>query len=61
MTVKKVVVDKLPNDCISCPLTNEYRKGCGKERSKNYNGALRKEKKPDRRCKLVTEGLSGYI
>lgn len=61
MNVKEVVVDNLPRDCIACPLANEYRKGCGKERSKNYNGALRKGKKPDRRCKLVTEGLSEYI
>lgn len=61
MKVKKVIVDKLPKDCIACPLANEYQKGCGKEGSKNYNGALRKGKKPDRRCKLVTEGLSEYI
>lgn len=52
MRVKKVIVDTLPKDCMLCPLTNQYRKDCGKETGINYNGGARYEKRPDERCKL---------
>lgn len=52
MTIKKVIVDELPKDCISCPLDYKHKKDCGKETGINYNGGVRHEKRPDKRCKL---------
>lgn len=52
MTIKKVIVDELPKDCILCPLTNQYRKDCGKPYGKNNNGGVVFGKEPDDRCKL---------
>nr|DAN97706.1 MAG TPA: hypothetical protein [Caudoviricetes sp.] len=48
----RVIVDNPPKDCITCPLDYRYKKDCGKEVSRNYNGGLRLGKVPDKRCKL---------
>ncbi|MFW5677370.1 MAG: hypothetical protein ACOCNL_14090 [Acetivibrio ethanolgignens] len=51
MTVKKVIVDNLPLNCIECPLFHSHKKDCGKEVSRNDNGAVQYGKVPDKRCK----------
>lgn len=51
MEVKKVVVDKLPRDCIECPLAYGHKRECGKLTTYKENGAARDNKKPDEWCK----------
>lgn len=53
MKVKRIVVDKKPDNCIACPLC--WRKDCGMERHVQVSSSSSyKEKIPDKRC-LVRE------
>lgn len=55
MIVKKVVVDRLPKNCIECPLSPSLKKDCGEVTKNNVNGGVGYSKKPDGKCKLITE------
>lgn len=57
MELIKIIVDKRPVDCVSCPLNKTYTKDCGKMRSRNVNGGLVAGKVPDARCKLTTNKI----
>ena len=51
MTVYKMIVDKKPKYCTSCPLN--LCKECGKETHININSGLTYRFIPDNRCKLM--------
>ena len=53
MEIKRLIVDKKPNNCIVCPLM--HLRSCGKQMVDKGNGYVRYGKVKDNRCYIKAE------